>query len=112
MDERKVEAVCSWTTPTTIKKLVRFLGLVNLCLKYTFPLVAWEQSSLNSRGNLPDSIHVPFFSRKLSPAEQNYDIGNRGLLAIKLVLEEVWLEGAHIQFSKQTSSIILVKLFD
>ncbi|KAK3575091.1 hypothetical protein QTP86_020705 [Hemibagrus guttatus] len=37
-----------------------------------------------------------FFSRKLSPAEANYDIGNRELLAIKLALEEWrhWLKGA------------------
>ncbi|KAL0195268.1 hypothetical protein M9458_008840, partial [Cirrhinus mrigala] len=37
-----------------------------------------------------------YFSRKLSPGEQNYDIGNRELLAIKLALEEWrhWLEGA------------------
>lgn len=39
---------------------------------------------------------VAFFSRKLSPAECNYDVGNRELLAIKLALEEWrhWLEGA------------------
>uniref|UniRef100_A0A3P9HPM2 Gypsy retrotransposon integrase-like protein 1 n=1 Tax=Oryzias latipes TaxID=8090 RepID=A0A3P9HPM2_ORYLA len=37
-----------------------------------------------------------FFSKKLFSAEQNYDIGNRELLAIKLALEEWrhWLEGA------------------
>ncbi len=37
-------------------------------------------------------------SSKLSPAERNYDIGNRELLAIKLALEEWrhWLKGAHI----------------
>nr|XP_054599305.1 uncharacterized protein LOC129163965 [Nothobranchius furzeri] len=37
-----------------------------------------------------------FFSRRLSPAEQNYDVGDRELLAIKLALEEWrhWLEGA------------------
>lgn len=37
-----------------------------------------------------------YFSRRLSPAEQNYDIGDRELLAIKLTLEEWrhWLEGA------------------
>ena len=37
-----------------------------------------------------------FFSRRLSPAEQNYDIGYRELLTVKLALEE-WrhlLEGA------------------
>ncbi|KAK3570423.1 hypothetical protein QTP86_019298, partial [Hemibagrus guttatus] len=37
---------------------------------------------------------------ELSPAEQNYDIGNRELLAIKLALEEWrhWLEGANHPF--------------
>uniref|UniRef100_A0A3B3H4X2 Gypsy retrotransposon integrase-like protein 1 n=1 Tax=Oryzias latipes TaxID=8090 RepID=A0A3B3H4X2_ORYLA len=37
-----------------------------------------------------------YFSRKLTPAERNYDIGNRELLAVKLALEEWrhWLEGA------------------
>ncbi|KAL0192316.1 hypothetical protein M9458_010612, partial [Cirrhinus mrigala] len=42
-----------------------------------------------------------FFSRKLSPAEQNYNVGNRELLAIKLALEEWrhWLEGAIHQFN-------------
>ncbi|KAK5935443.1 hypothetical protein CgunFtcFv8_020806 [Champsocephalus gunnari] len=41
-----------------------------------------------------------FFSRKLSPAERNYDIGNRELLAVKLALEEwrYWLEGAEQPF--------------
>lgn len=41
-----------------------------------------------------------FISKKLSPAEQNYNIGNRELLAIKLVLEEWghWLEGARHPF--------------
>uniref|UniRef100_A0A3B3HM41 Gypsy retrotransposon integrase-like protein 1 n=1 Tax=Oryzias latipes TaxID=8090 RepID=A0A3B3HM41_ORYLA len=41
-----------------------------------------------------------FYSRKLSPAEQNYDVGNRELLAIKLALEEWrhWLEGAELPF--------------
>ncbi|KAK5885832.1 hypothetical protein CesoFtcFv8_016929 [Champsocephalus esox] len=41
-----------------------------------------------------------FFSRKLSPAERNYDIGNRELLAVKLALEEWrhWLEGAEQPF--------------
>ena len=29
-----------------------------------------------------------FFSRRLSPSERNYDMGNRKLLAVKLALEE------------------------
>lgn len=41
-----------------------------------------------------------FFSRKLSSAERNYDIGNWELLAVKLALEEWrhWLEGARLPF--------------
>lgn len=41
-----------------------------------------------------------FFSKKLSSAESNYDIGNRELLAVKLALEEWrhWLEGARHPF--------------
>ncbi|KAL0165771.1 hypothetical protein M9458_037615, partial [Cirrhinus mrigala] len=42
-----------------------------------------------------------FYSRKLSLAEQNYDVGNRELLAIKLALEEWrhWLEGSTHPFT-------------
>ncbi len=53
------------------------------------------------QGN-PARLHpCAFYSRKLSPAEINYDIGNRELLAIKLVLEEWrhWLEGAAQPFT-------------
>uniref|UniRef100_A0A9J8BDC1 Gypsy retrotransposon integrase-like protein 1 n=1 Tax=Cyprinus carpio carpio TaxID=630221 RepID=A0A9J8BDC1_CYPCA len=52
------------------------------------------------QGN-PSRLHpCAFFSRKLNPAEANYDIGNRELLAIKLALEEWrhWLEGAKHPF--------------
>ncbi len=52
------------------------------------------------QGNPPRLHPCAFFSRKLSSAEQNYDIGNRELLAIKLALEEwrLWLEGARHPF--------------
>lgn len=38
----------------------------------------------------PDGCFHPcaFFSQRMSPAERNYDIGNRELLAVKLALEE------------------------
>ncbi len=52
------------------------------------------------QGN-PAKLHpCALFSRKLSPAETNYDISNRELLAIKLALEEWrhWLEGAQEPF--------------
>ncbi len=50
----------------------------------------------------PPRLHpCAFFSRKLTPAEQNYDIGNRELLAIKLALDvwRHWLEGASSPFT-------------
>ncbi len=50
----------------------------------------------------PHLLHpCAFNSKKLTPAEQNYDIGNRELLAIKLALEEWrhWLEGAQHPFT-------------
>ena len=56
---------------------------------------------LSQRQGEPPRLHpCAFFSKKMSPAEQNYDIGNRELLAIKLALEEWrhWLEGAQHPF--------------
>ncbi len=51
---------------------------------------------LPAQGTPPRLHPCAFFSRNLRPAEKNYDIGNRELLAIKLALEEWrhWLEGA------------------
>ncbi|KAL0195116.1 hypothetical protein M9458_008688, partial [Cirrhinus mrigala] len=44
----------------------------------------------------PPLLHPCAFLQKLSPVEQNYNVGNRELLAIKLALEEWrhWLEGS------------------
>ncbi|KAK3524756.1 hypothetical protein QTP86_002500 [Hemibagrus guttatus] len=56
------------------------------------------------QGN-PSRLHpCAFFSRKLNPAERNYDIGNQELLAVKLALEEWrhWLEGAKHPFTVLT----------
>ncbi len=50
----------------------------------------------------PPVLHpCAYFSKKLSPAEQNYDVVIRELLAIKLALEEWrhWLEGANHTFN-------------
>lgn len=44
-----------------------------------------------------EKVHpCAFYSHRLSPVEQNYDIGNRELLAVRLALGEWrhWLEGA------------------
>ncbi|KAL0185788.1 hypothetical protein M9458_017458, partial [Cirrhinus mrigala] len=56
---------------------------------------------LSQRSASDDRMHpCAFFSRRLSPAERNYDIGNRELLAVKLALEEWrhWLEGSGVPF--------------
>ncbi|KAK3564060.1 hypothetical protein QTP86_007530 [Hemibagrus guttatus] len=56
------------------------------------------------QGNLRKLHPCAFFLRKLNPAEVNYDIGNRELLAVKLALEEWrhWLEGAKHPFTVLT----------
>ncbi|KAI2653118.1 Transposon Tf2-6 polyprotein [Labeo rohita] len=53
------------------------------------------------QGLPPKTVPCAFYSHKLSPAERNYDVGNRELLAIKLALEEWrhWLEGASHPFT-------------
>ncbi len=56
---------------------------------------------LSQRSSSDDKMHpCANFSHRLSPAERNYDIGNRELLAVKLALEEWrhWLEGSGVQF--------------
>ncbi|KAL0204565.1 hypothetical protein M9458_002583, partial [Cirrhinus mrigala] len=51
-------------------------------------------------GNPPKLYPCAFYSRKLTSAEQNYDVGNRELLAMKAAFEEWhhWLEGAKLPF--------------
>lgn len=56
---------------------------------------------LSQRSPKDNKVHpCAYFSKKLSPAERNYDVGNRELLAVKLALEEWrhWLEGAEQPF--------------
>lgn len=56
---------------------------------------------LSQRSEEDGKLHpCAFFSRRLTPAERNYDVGNRELLAIKLALEEWrhWLEGTEQPF--------------
>lgn len=56
---------------------------------------------LSQRHGSPAKLYpCAFFSRKLTAAERNYDVGNRELLAMKLALEEWrhWLEGASHPF--------------
>ncbi len=56
------------------------------------------------QGDPPKLYPCAFFSRKLNPTEQNYDVGNRELLAMKAAFEEWrhWLEGASHPFTVLT----------
>uniref|UniRef100_A0A674PMU1 Gypsy retrotransposon integrase-like protein 1 n=1 Tax=Takifugu rubripes TaxID=31033 RepID=A0A674PMU1_TAKRU len=52
---------------------------------------------LSQRSGEDQKLHpCAFFSHRLSPAERNYDVGNKELLAVVLALQEWrhWLEGA------------------
>uniref|UniRef100_A0A8C2B1F0 Gypsy retrotransposon integrase-like protein 1 n=1 Tax=Cyprinus carpio TaxID=7962 RepID=A0A8C2B1F0_CYPCA len=56
---------------------------------------------LSQRSASDNKIHpCAYFSHRLSPAERNYDVGNRELLAIRLALGEwrQWLEGSSVPF--------------
>lgn len=56
---------------------------------------------LSQSSSTDNKVHpCAFFSHCLSPAEQNYDVGNHELLAIRLALGEWrhWLEGAKLPF--------------
>ncbi|KAK3507421.1 hypothetical protein QTP70_020385 [Hemibagrus guttatus] len=60
---------------------------------------------LSQRHGDPGKVHpCAFYSRKLTTAEVNYDVGNRELLAIKAALDEWrhWLEGARHPFQVLT----------
>ncbi len=61
---------------------------------------------LSQRQGNPLKVYpCAFYSRKLNPAEQNYDVGNRELLAMKAAFEE-WrhlLEGAKHPFTVLTN---------
>lgn len=60
-------------------------------------------------GNPAKLFPCAYHSRKLSPAELNYDVGDRELLAMKAALEEWrhWLEGAHLPFTVLTDHLNL-----
>ena len=56
---------------------------------------------LSQRSDIDQKLHpCAFLSRRLSPAEKNYDVGNRELLAVKTALEEWrhWLQGSEVPF--------------
>jgi hypothetical protein len=56
------------------------------------------------QGNSQKLYPCAYYSKKLSLAETNYDVGDRELLAVKLALEECryWLEGTQELFLIRT----------
>lgn len=62
-------------------------------------------SAVRYHGEPPHLDPCAFYSRKLSPVEQNYDIGNRELLISKFALEvwQHWLEGGPSTFTVITN---------
>ncbi|KAK3570234.1 hypothetical protein QTP86_017146 [Hemibagrus guttatus] len=129
MDMVKVRAVMEWHAPSMVREL-RFLGFAKFyrrfirnysSLKERFttapilrhpdpelPFVVEVDAScsglgavLSQRHGEPGKLHpCTFYSRRLTVAERNYDVGNQELLAIKAALEEWrhWLEGARHPF--------------
>ncbi|KAK3542410.1 hypothetical protein QTP86_025816 [Hemibagrus guttatus] len=104
MDEGKITSIRNWPAPatafTTAPLLIHpdpnkpFIVEVDASTTGVGAVLSQQQ------GN-PSHLHpCAFFYRKLNPAERNYDIGNRELLAVKLALEEWrhWLEGAKHPF--------------
>ncbi len=103
----------SWTPEaiTAFEKLKRAFctALILKHMEPQLPFVVEVDASTTGVGALLSQYHgeppllhpCAFYSKKLTPAEQNYDIGNRELLAIKLALEEWrhWLEGAQHPFT-------------
>lgn len=64
-------------------------------------VVEVDASVLSQRSLSDQRLHpCAFFSKRLSPAERNYDVGNWELLAVKMELEEWrhWLKGAELPF--------------
>lgn len=56
---------------------------------------------LSQRSTKDNRMHLcAYLSRKLSPAEKNYDVGNKELLAVMVALEESrhWSEGTKQPF--------------
>ncbi|KAI3362602.1 hypothetical protein L3Q82_001688 [Scortum barcoo] len=78
--------------------------------------LTWEWGQcFQQRSSEDQKLHpCAFFSKRLSPAERNYDIGNRELLAVKLALEEWrhWLEGSKQPFLVWTDHKNLWNIFD
>ena len=172
MEEKKVEAIREWSTPSRKKELQRFLGFVNFYRKFVkdFSMIArplheltgnspWEwlprhQAAFDTlKTAISDAtiLHTPhdtgkfkveadssdfavggtlsqlqegrwkpiaFLSKSLSPAERNYEIYDKELLAIIICLDEwrqyilgapdkfeVWSDHKNLEYFRKPQNI-------
>lgn len=98
----KVQAVAEWPTATTWKKLQRSLGNFYRQFLWDNSRVPLTKTKTEHRGGEAASMRL--LQSPPDPPERNYDVGNRELLAMALVLQEWlnWLEGAPEPFTVWT----------
>ncbi|SCV72360.1 BQ2448_3901 [Microbotryum intermedium] len=105
MSQEKVKAITSWPTPTTLKELQQFLGFCNFyqCIIET-DASNYAISGILSQVTDGQLRPVAFISRKNLPAEQNYEIHDKELLAIVKCIKIWWhyLEGCQHLFKIYT----------
>ena len=94
MNEGKVKAVMEWPEPSTVKALQAFLVIIK-CDMSDFATGA----ILSQRGEDGQVRPVAFHSAAMKPAERNYQVYNKELLAMIRALKEWqhYLEGAKHQ---------------
>jgi len=108
-DPQKSKALAEWPTSNSHKQLQRFLGFAHFYLRFiegnssivahltkltsTSVTFQWSREAETELKSL--FVSAPILTQVdtskqfiVTPAEQNYDVGNWDLLAIKLALEE------------------------
>ncbi|SGZ27897.1 BQ5605_C026g10216 [Microbotryum silenes-dioicae] len=135
MSQDKVKAITSWPTPTSLKELQQFLGFCNFYRRFIkgYSRQIFTSGAILCHFNplLPSIIEtdasdfaisgilsqvtdghlrpVAFMSRKMLPAEQNYEIHDKELLAIVECIK-IWrhyLEGSQHPFKIYTDHAAL-----
>ncbi|KAL5597079.1 uncharacterized protein BROUX77_007027 [Berkeleyomyces rouxiae] len=85
VDPSKVAAIRQWTPPTNVKGVRSFIGFANFYRQFINSFSEVAAPLIDDDGKLRP---VAFFSKKLTPAEVNYEIHDKELLAVVKCLEE------------------------